>query len=114
MKIKPNYLFLTSVDTTQAGLLVVKDYLDLDIKIIGISPTNKQYYPDYSKKRIIEIARKTASKLGIDIDLDNEEIISIEDYIGEGYGCMNDSELEAIKLLASTEAIILDPVYSGK
>jgi D-cysteine desulfhydrase len=36
------------------------------------------------------------------------------DQIGAGYGAMTDACLGAIRLAARTEALLLDPVYSGK
>ena len=36
------------------------------------------------------------------------------DYVGDGYGLPTDGTLEAIRLLARLEGILLDPVYSGK
>jgi hypothetical protein len=36
------------------------------------------------------------------------------DYLGEGYGVLNQSVTDAIGLLARKEGILLDPVYSGK
>jgi L-cysteate sulfo-lyase len=35
-------------------------------------------------------------------------------YIGDGYGIPTDSMNEAIMLLARTEGLLFDPVYSGK
>jgi D-cysteine desulfhydrase len=37
-----------------------------------------------------------------------------DDYVGPGYSLPTEGMVEAVKLLASTEAILLDPVYSGK
>ncbi len=36
------------------------------------------------------------------------------DHIGDGYGAPSDACLEALRLAARTEGVILDPVYSGK
>ena len=44
----------------------------------------------------------------------NGKIIVYDDYVGPGYGEPSDRMIEAIKLLAKKEAILLDPVYSGK
>ena len=41
------------------------------------------------------------------IDLRNE-------YVGAGYAVVGDLEREAIKLLAQTEGILVDPVYTGR
>jgi len=37
-----------------------------------------------------------------------------DDYVKEGYGVLNKEVTEAIKLVAETEGIFLDPVYTGK
>ena len=36
------------------------------------------------------------------------------DYVGEGYGLVDQGVIEALKLAARTDGIVLDPVYSGK
>ena len=36
------------------------------------------------------------------------------DYVGEGYGLPTAGTLEAIRLAAETEGLLLDPVYTGK
>ena len=36
------------------------------------------------------------------------------DYVGEGYGIPTESGLEAIRMFAELESILLDPVYSAK
>jgi len=41
-------------------------------------------------------------------------VVAFDDYVGPGYGLPTDAMIEATKLLAKKEAILLDPVYSGK
>jgi D-cysteine desulfhydrase len=41
-------------------------------------------------------------------------VTCFDDYVGAGYSLPTDSMVEAVKLLARTEGILLDPVYSGK
>ena len=36
------------------------------------------------------------------------------DYVGAGYGLVDEAVIEALKLAARTDAILLDPVYTGK
>ena len=43
-----------------------------------------------------------------------DKIICNEEYVGEGYSRPTAELKEAIELLARTEGILLDPVYSGK
>ena len=42
------------------------------------------------------------------------ELTVLDGYIGPGYGALSDESSEAIKLLARTEGIVLDPVYTAK
>ena len=43
-----------------------------------------------------------------------DEIIVFDNYVGQGYGVPTEGMKEAVKLMATKEAILLDPVYSGK
>ena len=63
--------------------------------------------------RVYTEAKKTCEKLQCSI-LDKSEVIVYDEYIGPGYGEPSDSMIEATKLLAKKEGILLDPVYSGK
>lgn len=42
------------------------------------------------------------------------EITLWDDYFAPGYGTPNEEGMEAVKLLAQLEGILLDPVYTGK
>ena len=64
--------------------------------------------------RLVNIANEAAKLLNLDITLSPEEITVHDDYIGEGYGIITDGCIQAIKLVAKTEGIFLDPVYTGK
>ena len=43
-----------------------------------------------------------------------DDIVINDDALAPGYGRINDAVLEAIKLMAQHEGIILDPVYTGR
>ena len=49
-----------------------------------------------------------------DAQLKKENIEVIDKYVGLGYAISRPEELEFIKHIARTEAVILDPVYTGK
>jgi D-cysteine desulfhydrase len=52
--------------------------------------------------------------VGVKGGIDRDAIECFDSYVGPGYSIPTDSMVEAVKLLASTEGILLDPVYSGK
>ena len=95
---------------TQAGLLAGKKYFNFNIPITGICIRHKK---DIQVDKVYSEAKKTCEKLQCSI-LDKSDVIVYDEYIGPGYGEPTKSMIEATKLMARKEAILLDPVYSGK
>jgi len=95
---------------TQAGLLAGRKYFNCSIPVIGICI---RYDKVTQENRVYTEAKKTCEKLQCSI-LDKSEVIVYDEYIGPGYGEPSDAMIEATKLLATKEGILLDPVYSGK
>jgi len=95
---------------TQAGLLAGRKYFNCNIPVTGICI---RYDKATQESKVYTEAKKTCEKLQCSI-LDKSEVIVYDEYIGPGYGEPSDSMIEATKLLAKKEAILLDPVYSGK
>jgi D-cysteine desulfhydrase len=52
--------------------------------------------------------------LGLDLSFSERDFILHDAYGVPGYGVITDAEREAIRLLARTEGIITDPVYTGR
>ena len=100
----------TGSSGTQAGLLAGKKYFQSQLQIIGISV---RYEKKIQEEKVYNEAKKVCEKLKCDV-LDRSEVVAYDDYIGSGYGEPTDGMIEATNLLAKKEAILLDPVYSGK
>jgi len=100
----------TGSSGTQAGLLAGRKYFNCNIPVIGICI---RYDKTTQINRVYTEAKKTCERLQCNI-LDKSEVIVYDEYIGPGYGEPSDSMIEATKLLAKKEGILLDPVYSGK
>jgi L-cysteate sulfo-lyase len=96
---------------TQAGLVLSFKHLGLSIEVIGISVLNEK---SEAKQIVADQATETARLLKMDITVTPGEVTVYDDYIGEGYGIPTKACIEAIRVLARTEAIFLDPVYTGK
>lgn len=106
-----NGLFTSSSTTTQAGLLLGARYLNCDFQIVGVSPVD---WIEDIPSEIARIANDAANRLGIDLTVSPSEIINLGGYVGKGYGRLTPEALGAIKLVARTEGVLLDPVYTGK
>ena len=100
----------TGSSGTQAGLLAGKKYFQSQLQIIGISV---RYEKKIQEEKVYNEAKKACEKLKCDV-LDRSEVVAYDDYVGSGYGEPTDEMIEATNLLAKKEAILLDPVYSGK
>jgi len=96
---------------THAGLALGFKALESGVKVIGISVSKKE---DPLKEQVIDLGNRTAEKLGIGTRLSPEDVVIYDDYIGEGYAIPTEECVEAIKLVARTEGLLLDPVYTGK
>lgn len=96
---------------TQAGLAVGLRSMGVGVELLGIgvnAPKEKQ------EVKVFELARSTAEKTGCATLVRRGDIVANCDYVGEGYGIPTPATIDAIKMLARLEGILLDPVYSGK
>ncbi len=95
---------------TQAGLVYGIKMLRMDAKVLGISMG-----PDAESLRraSLEIIEGISSLLNVDVKVSTREVRVIDDYAGEE-GKISKEVVEAIKTLARTEGIMLDPVYTAK
>lgn len=96
---------------TQAGLALGAKVFSAPYRAhgIGVSPGD-----EVKRQRAILIANEAAELLGVPARLDDDDLPNDDSQIGPGYGVPTPGCIEAIQLLARTEAIFLDPVYSGK
>ncbi|WP_229535961.1 pyridoxal-phosphate dependent enzyme [Pelosinus baikalensis] len=57
---------------------------------------------------------KIADYLGVNVPIPQEAVSLFDEYLGEGYTVPTAGMIEAVKLAARTEGILLDPTYTGK
>ncbi|AVY98564.1 D-cysteine desulfhydrase [Lelliottia sp. WB101] len=93
---------------THAGLAVGLEQLMPDVELIGV--TVSRSIAD-QKPKVVTLQQAVAQQLDVQAKAD---ILLWDDYFAPGYGTPNEEGLEAIKLLARLEGILLDPVYTGK
>lgn len=96
---------------TQAGLVAGLEGCRSLIPVLGIgvrAPRAPQ------EEKVYALAQRTAELLGVPGAVARERVVANCDYVGAGYGLPTDGMLEALKIAARTEGLLLDPVYSGK
>ncbi len=111
LEIELAYLYVAALDTTQAGLVLGLSYLESPIRVRGFSPFED--VPERSRE-MAAMANRAARRLGLEIELREEDFDNTDRFVGERYGVPTQAGIEAIKTVARTEGILLDPVYTGK
>jgi L-cysteate sulfo-lyase len=96
---------------TQAGLIVGLKAMHSAVPLLGIGVNIGQ---EAQEQKVFDLAVKTAEYIGAPGIVEREDVVANCDYVGEGYGIPTDSMNEAVMLLARSEGLLFDPVYSGK
>ncbi|MEH6357510.1 MAG: D-cysteine desulfhydrase family protein [Pseudomonadales bacterium] len=107
-------VFASSSGGTHAGLMVAKKLLDWDVELIGIKIDKQELEGQGFEQMVLELARSTATLLGVDAEFSLSDVQLNADYLGGGYGVVGEAERKAIRLTAQQEGILLDPVYTGR
>lgn len=94
---------------TQAGLVVGASIAMPGTRIIGIDIDAE---PDRVRADVVRLAREASDLL--DIAFDESSVGVVAGHAGPAYGVPHAATIEAIRLAGRLEALVLDPVYSGK
>jgi L-cysteate sulfo-lyase len=108
---KPHLVHATGSAGTQAGLVAGVHALGLSWPVTGIgvrAPREQQ------EARVYELATRVLSLLGVTQALPRDRVVADDRFIGAGYGIPTEGMVEAVTMLARTEGILADPVYTGK
>src|SRR5690242_5901496 len=105
----------TVTGSTHAGMLAgfaaLEDAGGRPRRVLGIDASATL---EKTRAQVDRIARHTASLIGLERELRDEEVTVLEGWAGDLYGIPVESTVEAILLTGRLEGVILDPVYEGK
>ncbi|MDR7452601.1 MAG: D-cysteine desulfhydrase family protein [Armatimonadota bacterium] len=96
---------------TQAGLYTGTKVTESGVQVIGISAGPKK---EVVAQRVLKIVEELTALLELRWRPHPDDILVYDDFVGERYGVPTPECLEAIRLAARTEGLLLDPVYTGK
>ena len=96
---------------TQAGLTLGAKLCEAPYRVYGVAVSAGEPEKIERAKRI---GNEAATRLGLSERLDLPDLVTDQSFIGEGYGIPAEAGLEAIALVARTEALLLDPCYTSK
>lgn len=96
---------------TQAGLVAGLAAMNARIPVLGIgvrAPRERQ------EAMVHALACAVAERIGAGGSIERSQVTADCSYVGEGYGIPTPAMVEAVRLFARHEGILLDPVYTGK
>lgn len=101
----------TGSNGTQAGLVAGFDGIRSGVRVLGITVGRSRAVQE---KGVAALVDETWAHLGLKGAAPHDNIEANDSYFGEAYGVPTPAMREAVQLLAETESLLLDPVYSGK
>lgn len=111
MQLNPDALYVSSAGATGAGVALGKALLGWACPARLICP---MHWPWDIPTRTADDANAAAERLALPHRLAPADIDADESYVAPGYGLPSPAGREALHLLATTEAILLDHVYTAK
>jgi D-cysteine desulfhydrase len=96
---------------THAGLVTGFYGNNSNIPVIGINVSRKK---QDQEELVYRLVTQTAEHVGIASTIARDAILCFDEYVGPGYSLPTPQMVEAVRMLASLEGILMDPVYTGK
>jgi D-cysteine desulfhydrase len=107
-----NRIIVASGSTgTHSGLLAGLYGCNMDIPVIGIGVARD---PEDQNPLVFDMAQRTAERVGVKQEIPREAVKTSGAYWRPKYSVPNKKMVEAVTMMAQTEGILLDPVYTGK
>jgi D-cysteine desulfhydrase len=107
-------VFGTSSGGTQAGITLGARIAGFAGQLHGLSIDKSDPEHFEYEAEVAQIANDCAAYLGSPVRVTRDDVKVVYGYKGEGYGVVGNLERDAIRLLARSEGIVLDPVYAGR
>jgi 1-aminocyclopropane-1-carboxylate deaminase/D-cysteine desulfhydrase-like pyridoxal-dependent ACC family enzyme len=112
MRLSPTRLYYASGSRgTQAGLELGSRLFSPPYALLGIAVSGGE---EEKRVRAARIANEAGALLGAGVTIAAEHLVTNQDHIGAGYGIPTEGCLEAIRLLAEGDGVLLDPTYTAK
>lgn len=110
--IQSNWSRQAAAGPTQSGLVLGAKAVGWDVAVKGIAPIT--WAGPSMAARTAESANLAAGILGLRLSVSETEIDTDDRFIGPGYARPSAAGLDAMRIVARREGLLLDPVYTGK
>lgn len=106
-------VFASSSRGTHAGLALGARLFMPKTTILGIRIDKEERGLPF-RTELAALTNETAARIGVSEVFSTDDFAVDERYLGGGYGVVGELERSAMRTLAETEGIVLDPVYTGR
>jgi 1-aminocyclopropane-1-carboxylate deaminase/D-cysteine desulfhydrase-like pyridoxal-dependent ACC family enzyme len=114
MNVDAARIYICSLDTTHAGLLLGLRVAGSNIELVGVSPYEGGLWADRTaEEEVTRLANEAAAMLDIDVVTKPDEVRTTFKFAGR-YGQVTDEGVAATHTFARTEGLIVDPIYTMK
>lgn len=96
---------------THAGLVAGFYGNNSNIPVIGVNVSRTK---NEQEQLVYDLVQSTAAHVVIKSSIPREAVVCFDEYVGPGYSLPTPEMVEAVRMLAMTEGILIDPVYTGK
>src|SRR5690606_1123646 len=96
---------------THAGIVAGMTGSNAGVDVVGVSVRADKASQE---AKILDLARRTAAFAGSKHHIEPGDVTVLDEYVGAGYSLPTDAMVEAVRLFARLEGVLLDPVYTGK
>ncbi len=103
------HLYISSSGKGQPGLELAVRGLGLPTQVTGVRVMDTDACANVARG-----VNEAAAYLGLDLRVTPDQIDNRADQVGPGYGRPSEACLEAMRLAARADGLLLDPVYTGK
>ena len=99
---------------TFCGLLAGTLALEWPVHVHGVAAARPEIRRRFGVPPLGELMTAIGERLGVPLTPTAAQLELDEDHVGPGYGLPSEGALEAMRLAAQTEGLVLEPVYTGK
>jgi len=96
---------------TAAGIELGARLFDFGGEVVGVPVCDDEAF---FREKIGRLCAEATRTYALPVDIAAQDIGLLDGYVGGGYGVSSEAERESLIMLARTEGIVLEPVYSGK
>jgi L-cysteate sulfo-lyase len=96
---------------THAGLVAGLAMMGAEIPVLGIGVRAPK---DVQEANVFRLAQDTCALLGHPDRVRRAMVVADCDYVGAGYGLIDQGVIDALTAIARSDGILIDPVYTGK